>query len=770
MPTSVLPDRRSTVAATLAASLGLAIAACSPGEPPPTVERGLAGPILASAVFWPAERIPIVSARESLDWDAPSVASTVSLDEGWGPSEAWGRWTVGDRSTLRVQLPEGPPPDTLGFVARSTEGVPAGQRQTAEIWLNGAHAGTTTIGRTWQRGAVTIPEGFVPGENTIELRFSHAIAPLQSAGDDRPLSVAFESLSLRRATSEERAQADEAATPEAPFDVTPDRTIVLRESGRLLLPLYIPAGTSSAILGLTPDRTAWFADAVELSATLRWMVTPDRAHALTVAELDGWSDRTELAVSLPPSAGQFATLALDIDLGDPGTWLELDAVALAGGASPARRTAPTAEAAAPEPPDVVVILLDAARPDHMGAYGYHRDTTPAIDRLADEALVFRQIFAQTPYTLASVPTIITGLSFVEHGVLERGQALDDSAVTLAEAFQANGYGTACFSASPNNSVAVNASQGCDEFHELWVGVDRETWLDPFRMSRLAIERLGRDEAGKPLFMLLHYVPPHDPYAPAPRFDVFTDPEYAGAADGTIQTIERINEGELSPSPADLEHIVALYDGNLLMADAAVAELLDALGGGGRWDDTIVLVVSDHGEAFFEHGRMGHNATLYDEMTHVPFILKLPARFEPGAVDTDQLGTLEDLLPTLLDAAGIPLPGEVDGRSLLGNRGVTDSVLMQSAGVDAGNALRTLAWKMIAGPDAGAGALNAELYALDRDPDEQTNLIASELDVFQALDPVRRLRQRLRFGDLATTDSRALSEDDMRALRSLGYIR
>ena len=164
----------------------------------------------------------------------------------------------------------------------------------------------------------------------------------------------------------------------------------------------------------------------------------------------------------------------------------------------------------------------------------------------------------------------------------------------------------------------------------------------------------------PLFMMLHYVPPHEPYSPAPRFDLFGAADYRGTANGELQTLRAIDSGELLPTRDDLEEIVSLYDGNLRMADEAVELVLRTLQRRDRWTRTAVLVVSDHGEAFHEHGRMGHNSTVYEEMLRVPFILRLPAGERPSRVDTEMLVSLEDIVPTLLGLAGVRPASELSG--------------------------------------------------------------------------------------------------------------
>jgi arylsulfatase len=418
------------------------------------------------------------------------------------------------------------------------------------------------------------------------------------------------------------------------------------------------------------------------------------------------------------------------------------------------------------PPDIVLITLDAARADRFSCYGYERPTTPSIDRLAAESLVFRRVFALAPFTLCSVPTMVTGLSFLDHGVVAHGDRLSAEATTLAEHLKGAGYRTACVSASPNNSRALGTDQGYDDFIETWQVVPRPRSTDPFLLSRLALEWLAADDGTAPIHLQLHYVPPHAPYAPAPEFDLFTDPAYQGRLDGGHGSINALDSGALLPRPDELAHVSALYDGNLRTGDAAVAQVLEALAQRPRWRDTVVLVTADHGEAFLEHGRMSHNSTVYEEMLHVPFVLRLPEGRRPEA-DLERLGSLADIVPTLLATAGLAAGDGLDGVDLLrppGREGRGRFLVARAAGDPPLYALRTLRWKLLfAGSGMGA------LFNLANDPGEGRDLALQAPLVFSGLGQLltERLSQTPRFA--AAAEAAALSEANAEMLKALGYV-
>jgi arylsulfatase len=420
-------------------------------------------------------------------------------------------------------------------------------------------------------------------------------------------------------------------------------------------------------------------------------------------------------------------------------------------------------------PDIVLITLDAARPHHFSCYGYDRATTPNIDRLAEESLVFTNAFALVPNTLRSVPTMITGLSFLNHQVTFDNSTLSEAATTLAERLADAGYRTSCFSASPNNSRAIGDDQGYEEFFELWTEVPRKQSRDPHYLSARVREWLATVDDSRPLHLQLHFVPPHAPYKPAARFDRFSDPLYDGRFDGSPTQILRIDKGRLSFDENDMNHLVALYDGNLRAADDAVGEVLAALRKRPRWKDTVVLVTSDHGEAFYEHRRMGHNNSVYDEMLRVPFILRLPEAANPEGRMLDRLVTLADIMPTFLASASLETDVRFDGIDVVGNAPLQDAIddrffIAKTADETPTWGLRTQRFKLVLN-NSGQG----KLFDIVEDPGEQRNLRFANREVFVGLG-LMLTRGLIEPPSLSgSTRESELPESDREMLEALGYI-
>lgn len=339
-----------------------------------------------------------------------------------------------------------------------------------------------------------------------------------------------------------------------------------------------------------------------------------------------------------------------------------------GGAEPAIRIPGEADveqakaATAAGAPDVLMIVLDALRADRVGAWGYERDTTPNLDRLAREGVPLTNVFAEAPYTRSSVATLFSGHSWRDHQVLGGKQALGRHFTTLAELLQDSGWFTLAITDNSNVARSAGSDQGFDEFVQTWSDVDLDRdesdgWWWPEKPVLVWEDRLARGlDDTRPTFAYLHLMPPHEPYFPGPEHDLFGPEDYEGPVTGITPDIEAFNKGGFERGTPDQERLEALYDGGLHRGDALVERALVAWRALGRERPLLLVVVSDHGEAFGEHDRFGHNSSVHAEMTHVPVILH-PAEMIPGSIQgaTDALRSLGDLYPMLVHMLGLKLP-------------------------------------------------------------------------------------------------------------------
>ena len=394
--------------------------------------------------------------------------------------------------------------------------------------------------------------------------------------------------------------------------------------------------------------------------------------------------------------------------------------------------------------NVLVIVLDALHAGHVHHLGAERETTPNIDALAARGVSYSAAFAPAPYTLASIPSLLTGRLPDRHGLVQKKVRLPASELTLPEQLSRAGLAGLAAVGNMNGSELYGLNQGFGEFYNLMRGdqalirgaaqgipaelhvprapefVERlEAWLD---------QGYGTTT---PALFYLHILEPHSPYQPPAEFrELWLDPEYEGPfAGGDNDTLIGSNYGRVAVTPADIEAVRALYDANLAYVDHHVGRLLEALERAGVRETTHVALTSDHGEAFWQHGRWGHNEDLYDEALRVPLVIDPAGDDHAQGLIVDRLVSTMDLFPTLSGLMGVELPAiTLDGLDLFDGPLAEDRELVfRSHALLPDLGLRTARMKSIAVQELGAAEpsyLELELYDMDRDPLELANLRAS----------------------------------------------
>ncbi|MEM7308034.1 MAG: sulfatase [Planctomycetota bacterium] len=393
-------------------------------------------------------------------------------------------------------------------------------------------------------------------------------------------------------------------------------------------------------------------------------------------------------------------------------------------------------------PPVVFILLDALHAEHLSHLGNGRETTPHLDALAAEGVSFPTAFAPAPYTLATVSSILTGRLPDVHGLVDKGATLLPEEVTLAELLQRGGYRTFAAVGNLNGSSIFGCEQGFEHYTEVFRpgdgrSVDVEFEGDQYHYAKAVdyppiVARWladGAAEGDRPPFLYLHILEPHEPYSPPEAFRArFVDPGYDGPyRAGDSAALIQGRRGNLPFEDEDKEAVEALYDANLAHSDAVVGEILGMLDEAGILDEALIVVTSDHGEAFWQHGEQGHNTTLYDEMLRVPLIVRFPAGAKgvPAGARPAALVSPMDLLPSFSEWLDLPLPAsDLDGTSLSAAlRDAADpdrALILRSHHDPPWFGLRTAGTKTIVVPGAGGTPGRIEHYRLDADPAEARN--------------------------------------------------
>lgn len=349
------------------------------------------------------------------------------------------------------------------------------------------------------------------------------------------------------------------------------------------------------------------------------------------------------------------------------------------------------ESGPPRPSGVLLISIDSLRADHLSSYGYRSATapgvatSPVIDReLAGGGIAFDRAYSTTSWTLPAHMALLTGMPDELHGVRHVSQKLHASLPTLAELFRAAGWRSAGFFSGPN----VHPHFGFGRGFERYVDCSTAAVADPAvfeidqqsdQIGRLKdLQRLSHQGRTSPelvrafetwfdslsaddhFFGFVHMWDVHYDYAAPEELVRLFDPDYEGAVDGE-NFWEFVNREERDPR--DVQHLLALYDAEIRFTDEHVGLLLDTLRRKGRLDDTLVVLVSDHGEEFFEHGRFGHDQTLFEEVVRVPILMRYPARL-PAGRRFEQLASLTDVAPTILELCDLPRPRSMFGLSLV----------------------------------------------------------------------------------------------------------
>lgn len=310
-------------------------------------------------------------------------------------------------------------------------------------------------------------------------------------------------------------------------------------------------------------------------------------------------------------------------------------------------------------PNVVFIVLDAVRADHLSAYGYHRPTSPHLDELAARGVLFEQHYAQANATKASLPSYMTGRYFPvlcqDRGSWRQlAKTPPEDERLLPEILGANGYYTMAVSAHYFYLGDSRLAQSFDAFHILWGTPPEVTALFSELMNRALLELEAIEE--RPFFLYLHAMDVHFPHYVKVGYDRWLDPAVARA--------ESLQWGGIPPySPEEADYIEGLYDNSIVFADHCLGLFLNALGERGWLDNTVVLVGSDHGELLAEDGQsLGHKkGVTVDEVYHVPLIMAGPGI--PAGVRVESLTENVSIVPTLIDLLGLETRAGVDGQSL-----------------------------------------------------------------------------------------------------------
>ena len=444
-------------------------------------------------------------------------------------------------------------------------------------------------------------------------------------------------------------------------------------------------------------------------------------------------------------------------------------------------------------PSILLFVLDTVRADAVSAYGRVRDATPATDALAAEGLLYTQAYTSAPWTLPAHATLFTGLTPSRHGVSMRRTRAADRLIMLAERLRDAGYETVGVSENPWVTKAFNMAQGFDRFSFVIDSVPPKGGSIPTRSTlygALSAWLNGRKEE-RPFFLFVNVADAHHPYSVREENHFLPPDVTAAEAEAVPQAVEHYLCGA-APQQRELKVLQGLYLGDVKAADAKLARVLERLRTAGLTRNLLTIVTSDHGEHFGEHGLVLHEFSVRDPLLHVPLLVHGLRGVAPTSIDEPvQLG---DVVPSVLEWVGLPLPDDLDGRPLPTTRGISGpprTIVAEFESVDVPGLERTTVIREMRShrvhcklSDKVFGDMHAvirypmklvwferypaEMYDLRTDPLERQNLAAERSALVAQL--TAELRRHLREGRAApeAAPGTPLSQKVQEQLRALGY--
>ena len=420
-------------------------------------------------------------------------------------------------------------------------------------------------------------------------------------------------------------------------------------------------------------------------------------------------------------------------------------------------------------PNVLVVLVDVLRRDHLGVYGYPLPTSPNVDAFAAESHRFDHAYSHSTWTKPSVATLFTSVYVDQHGLGRvavegatglRTEVLPLEFETLAERFQAAGYRTGGFGANVHIGRKTGFGQGFERFY-------RKRLASASRLNRLFFDWLDGGTASAPFFAYLHYVDVHWPYTRRLPGETqrFGSTKFKRKPPETWTAVPAWAEKHLDA--AALAALTARYDQEIAWVDAAFGQLLATLEEREALEETVIVFVADHGEGFNEHGELQHGFEPYPEVTGIPLLIRLPAAYRSKPAVSDEVVGLIDLMPTLLALVGLEAPAYAQGRNLvpllLGEGLRERPIYLDGGGV---RAMRSATHTVFLGPEG-----ERECFDRARDPMELGPL-AEEPAACERL--ATALEQLVGgFDGLAVGaeggETVALDAEEIEALRALGYL-
>lgn len=427
--------------------------------------------------------------------------------------------------------------------------------------------------------------------------------------------------------------------------------------------------------------------------------------------------------------------------------------------------------------NIVIVVVDTLRTDHVGCYGYKRNTTPNIDRLAQEGIMFRRAISSAPWTSPSVGTLLTSQHPCVLGIRDEFEPLDKRFPLISQVLKKHNYTTCGIVSHTLVSARLRFGMGYDYYDEVSSRV-HEGISSP-KVTSKAISFLRdfslREDYDRPFFLFVHYFDPHYDYLLHKRYNYY--PSYKGKIkSGNIEELWRMRR---NMSADDIRYLLALYDSEVAFTDEGIGMLLDELKSLGFYDNTMIILTSDHGEEFMERGWIGHTITLHKELLRVPLIIKIPGC--KHRTIKSQVGLI-DIVPTIYQYLGLKIPSGLEGKALdlnpgahIESRPIFSETFMSQAPDEEDEkpiAFRSVTlsdWKLIYDEIRDS----KQVYNLSEDPHERNNLFGQNIEQDKKLEVL--LMKWIKYTETKQKPRRdrdnneLFTPEQIERLESLGYI-
>jgi choline-sulfatase len=686
------PDRPALHAS---APSGSGAASPADGSAPPSAAKvGQAEETPLEPIFDLAQNVEMAHLRSAgllIDFGTPSRHKYTFGDwrSGWrGDYDKDGTtFTYLSGATGKIAFDVAPDETGGGVVAIRARAVGS---HGGRVYLNGEHIGNAEFGESeFSYAEVRFDGGLRAGRNEILLRFNTR----RPAHDGRGASLAVDYVRVGPGGTD-------GGTAAAAYDACREKTESLVLAAGESLTFNLPIPESAVLRGMLGS---------DVGGALVVAVRTDEGTRDEILRRDGSSKDARFAADLGAYAGKAVAVSVSAEGGE---------VQLAGaGLFVPARAAPPAEIKPAR--NLIVVLIDTLRVDHTRVYDpSSRVVAEQLGRIAAESTVFERAWVQENWTKPSTATLLTGLFPTTHQTKTETNKVPDSVVLASQHFKSQDFATAAFIANGYVSGKFGFERGWDA----WTNYVREG--KPNRAQFVAddvIAWLDKRPKEKRFFLYVHTIDPHVPYMPPREYLAkYDDEPYSGPVVGTqtAEVLEKIKIGALRLGDRDKRRLEALYDGEISYHDDHLARMFAAFESDGLLDDSLVVVTSDHGEEFFDHGSVGHGHSMYEELLHVPLLVRTPSADERAARRSGVEVGLVDVLPTACEILGVPCPAEVEGRSLVpllrgGAGGFPRPVFSEF--LDGQRAARMGRYKLI------VRGSSTTLFDLGADPDETRDM-------------------------------------------------